>query len=208
MPVIYRVVQVRDGRSTSVRTVTAEQDGRVLLTQTISFSSETTGPSHVAGDVPAMPHPDAFTHFARRDEETLSHRSLLEMRRVPPDLDPRGGDAGQALWLRVPAPIGGDATLRRAAVAFASDFALLEPVALTHGLGFGSPHLRVASLDHSLWWLADSDVDEWLLVVQDSPWSGHGRGVARASVFSRDGSLVALVQQEGIIRVTGTTPLP
>ena len=42
-----------------------------------------------------------------------------------------------------------------------------------------------------------------MLYATDSPWAGHGRGMNRGSIFSRDGRLVASVAQEGLIRLRG-----
>src|SRR5712671_3477646 len=43
-------------------------------------------------------------------------------------------------------------------------------------------------------------VDDWLLDAMESPSAAGGRGFARASVFARDGRLVASAAQEGLVR--------
>ena len=45
-----------------------------------------------------------------------------------------------------------------------------------------------------------ADVGEWLLYVQDSPNLGGSRGFSRGSIFASDGTLVASVAQEGLLR--------
>jgi acyl-CoA thioesterase len=42
--------------------------------------------------------------------------------------------------------------------------------------------------------------DEWLLYAQDSPNLHGSRGFARGLIFTRDGTLVASVAQEGLVR--------
>jgi acyl-CoA thioesterase-2 len=63
------------------------------------------------------------------------------------------------------------------------------------------PGLKVASLDHAMWWHRFGRVDEWLLYVQDSPSAQGGRGLSTGSIFNRAGDLLATVAQEGMVRV-------
>jgi acyl-CoA thioesterase-2 len=51
-----------------------------------------------------------------------------------------------------------------------------------------------------MWFHEAFRADEWMLYAMDSPWAGHGRGMNRGSIFTRDGRLVASVAQEGLIR--------
>jgi acyl-CoA thioesterase-2 len=61
--------------------------------------------------------------------------------------------------------------------------------------------LTIASIDHAMWFHRPARVDEWLLYATDSPSASGARGLARGSVFSRDGRLVASTSQEGLLRV-------
>ncbi len=60
----------------------------------------------------------------------------------------------------------------------------------------------VASIDHAMWFHRPVRVDQWLLYSIDSPSASGARGFARASIFTRDGVLVASTAQEGLIRVS------
>jgi acyl-CoA thioesterase-2 len=60
--------------------------------------------------------------------------------------------------------------------------------------------VQMASLDHALWLHRPFRADEWFLYAQDSPSSSGARGFCRGRVFTRDGTLVASVAQEGLIR--------
>ena len=42
--------------------------------------------------------------------------------------------------------------------------------------------------------------DEWLLYDQVSPWAGGARGLSLGRMFATDGTLVASMAQEGLIR--------
>jgi acyl-CoA thioesterase-2 len=57
-----------------------------------------------------------------------------------------------------------------------------------------------ASLDHAMWFHRPFRADDWLLYAQDSPNAGGARGFARGMIFAADGTLVASVAQEGMIR--------
>jgi acyl-CoA thioesterase-2 len=78
--------------------------------------------------------------------------------------------------------------------------ALLGTSMRPHGVGFMTPGMQTASLDHALWLHEPFRADEWLLYTMDSPWAGHARGFNRGRVFTRDGRLVASSAQEGLIR--------
>jgi acyl-CoA thioesterase II len=51
-----------------------------------------------------------------------------------------------------------------------------------------------------MWFHRPFRADDWLLYAQDSPNATGGRGLSRGLVFTRDGTLVATVMQEGLIR--------
>ena len=70
-----------------------------------------------------------------------------------------------------------------------------------HGIAWATPGLKVASLDHAMWWHRDARVDEWLLFVQESPSASGGRGLSLGRIYTQDGVLVASVAQEGMVRV-------
>ena len=42
---------------------------------------------------------------------------------------------------------------------------------------------------------------QWHLYVQDTPTAGHGRGLSTAKVYRQDGTLVAAIVQEAMVRV-------
>ena len=94
-----------------------------------------------------------------------------------------------------------DQGLHRAALAYASDYTLLESILRQHGLSWITPGMSVASLDHAMWWHRPVRVDEWLLYVQRSPSASGARGLSTGQIFNRAGELVATVAQEGMVRV-------
>ena len=211
-PIIYRVVRDFDGRSFATRRVVAMQKGEPILSLTASFQNPANGLHHQCDAMPDVPAPDtlqdeaeALRANADRLPEQLRRLALrprvVDMRPVSQSDWERAEKRPpwQASWFRVPAPIDDDPALH--ILAYVSDMKLLGTSIRPHGFRVFSPQLATASLDHAMWFHEPFRVDEWLLYVNDSPWTGHGRGFNRGSVYSADGRLVASTAQEGMIRV-------
>ena len=61
--------------------------------------------------------------------------------------------------------------------------------------------LNVASLDHAMWFHRPARADGWVLYAQESPSAQGGRGLGIGRMFTADGTMVATVAQEGMLRV-------
>jgi acyl-CoA thioesterase-2 len=57
-----------------------------------------------------------------------------------------------------------------------------------------------------MWFHRPHKHDGWLLYAQDSPSAGGSRGFTRGLIYAEDGTLVASVAQEGLIRLKRVTP--
>ncbi len=68
-------------------------------------------------------------------------------------------------------------------------------------VSIATPGISYASIDHSMWWYRDIDINQWHLYVQDTPTAAHGRGLGQAKVYTQDGELVACMAQEAMFRV-------
>jgi acyl-CoA thioesterase-2 len=175
-----------------------------------SFQDEELGFEHQI-DMPAdLPQPESLPSAAEALGE-LDHpvakywatQRPFDMRHVdkPVFLSPDGPRvAHQAVWLKAVGTLPDDANLHRAALAYLSDYSILEPVFRRHGLAWSTPGLKVASLDHAMWFHRFGRVDEWLLYLQESPNATGGRGLSEGRIYSRDGVLLASVAQEGMVR--------
>ena len=124
---------------------------------------------------------------------------LARSLQLPPDDGERM--PRQAVWMRAFGRLPDDPRQHRAALAYASDYSILEPVLRAHGVAWAEPGLKVASLDHAMWWHRDARVDEWLLFTMESPSASGGRGLSLGRIYTRDGMLVASVAQEGMVRL-------
>ena len=109
--------------------------------------------------------------------------------------------AEQLIWFRALSQLPADPQLQAAALAYASDYSILESILRRHGISWAHPGLASASLDHAMWFHRPARVDDWLLYVQDSPSAQNGRGLSQGKIFDRQGRLIASVAQEGMIRI-------
>lgn len=218
-PIRFQVENLRDGGSFSVRRVLATQPGRdgepgedrTILAMTASFQEQQDGLEHQER-APEAPAPDDLPTTAQVLEgidhpiaRYWSTQRPIDIRHVtdPIYLGPAPEGSGtdtQMVWMRTVAPVGGEALLHDAILAFASDYTPFEPILRRQGLSWMSPGLRMATINHAIWWHRHVPADEWLLYVQRSPSASGGRGLTHGQVFGADGDLVATVTQEGMIR--------
>lgn len=212
IPIIYDVENVRDGRSFVTRRVAARQHGEVIFYMTASFQREEQGWEH-QDVLPPTPGPQAATpmvdlvKYISPDaaEQWMQEWGGFDMRYVG---DPRPEDdptrafvpVVQRMWFRASDRLPDDPLLHRAAFTYYSDFSLLGASLVPHGVLISSPEVSPASLDHVVWFHRPFRVDEWLLYDQSSPSASGARGLSTARVFREDGTLVASVAQEGLIR--------
>ncbi|MFJ6427822.1 acyl-CoA thioesterase [Microbacterium maritypicum] len=204
------VDRIHDGRSFSTRRAQAYQNGVPIFSMIASFQDADPGVEHASSMPEGIPEPEAL----RPDEDRvqglpggtarmLSDRAA-DVRHVDSPMYLPSDDARtpqQAVWMRLRAPLPDDQRLHRAALAYLSDMTIQESILRAHGVYWALPGLKVASLDHAMWWHRPARVDEWLLYVQESPNARGGRGLATGRIFTRDGTLVASVAQEIMIRV-------
>ena len=200
IPILYEVDRSRDGGSFSVRRVVAIQHGAQIFVLAASFQKGEDGFAHQA-TMPDVPPPEALTP---PDEPMLAahwRARPFEFRPVlPRGLADRPARAPlDHVWLRVPAALADQPVLHQAFLAYASDMSLLDTALLPHGKGLFS-NVQVASLDHAMWFHRPFRCDDWMLYSQESPAAFGARGFSRGMIFARDGTLIASVAQEGLIR--------
>lgn len=210
LPITFSVDRIHDGRSFSTRRTQAYQDGVPILSAIASFQDEDEGLDHQIEMPSNLPDPESLPTTAE-SLASLDHpvarywasERPFDMRYVPSPIfiSVEGGHvAHQAVWLKSVGPMPEDMNLHRAALAYASDYSILESILRRHGLAWATPGIKVASLDHAMWWHREARVDEWLLYVQESPNAIGGRGLSLGRIFDRSGRLIASVAQEGMVR--------
>ena len=215
-PIDYSVERVRDGRSFTTRHVVARQQERIIFEMSASFQTHDDGIEHQLKMPETAPPEGLRSDYERRlaigDRlpERLRTRVLhphgLEFRAVEDDdlLAPKPQPGERSIWMRTVAPLPDDPMLHRALLAYASDHGLLVTALRPHGMSYLQPGMRLASIDHAMWFHRNFRMDEWLLYRIDSPNANGARALCRGSVFTRDGQLVASSAQEGMVRVRTT----
>ncbi len=217
-PIRFAVERMMDGRSFSTRRVHAIQHGRPILSMAASFQVHAGGFEH-QDPMPEVPDPRSLPDISEvvaaqlaelgvTDERAVGQ--LERMRRSPilqhpvSHFDPRDPSTRVPhfqMWMKAAAELPDDPLLRAAVLAFASDFALLTPSRRLHGITMFDPRLRIASLDHAMWFHRPASPDQWLLFDLDSPSAQGGRSFGRGKVYTEDGTLVASLAQEGMTRL-------
>lgn len=200
----YEVDRIRNGRSFCTRRVVARQTVGAILNLEASFQRDETS---------AVFAPVAFPTEVPRPDDLLppddgGWSTMLEQREIPIDFawtTPRDGAGRLAGWYRTRANFGDDQLLNRCALAYISDD--LPTGAVIRAV----PELREkwrtenaffsASLDHTVWFHHPVHADQWHLYEMTCHGYQNGRGLAIGWVFDLNGTHVATVAQETLVRL-------
>lgn len=211
-PILYMVDRIRDGRSFTTRRVKAVQNGEAIFNMSVSFHKQEQGLTH-QDPMPDVPAPDECISWQQwmqpvtdrmptRLREYMLRERPIDMRPVDPvDWGNESSTSpDQRFWVRAVDQLPDGQALHSTVAAFASDMALLGVVMRPHNRGFWSPDIMAASLDHAMWFHQPFRFDDWLLYDQHTPIAAGARGFARGSLYTAQGTLVASVAQEGLVR--------
>jgi acyl-CoA thioesterase-2 len=203
----FAVERVRDGRSFATRHVVVRQRGASIFSMTASFTRGESGIAH-ADPMPEAPEPEGFQEWEEVRAQLLGDpakrrpRGPLEVRVCDPDsLDPDVRlPARRRSWIRLLGEPPADPLLRTALLVYTTDRTLLRTGARPHGL----PWARTigASLDHSVWVHQPPRFEDWILYACASPAAHSARSLTIGAIYERDGTRVATVAQEGLLRLS------
>lgn len=196
-PVRYEVDRLRNGRSFTTRAVTARQSGGAILSLSCSFQVDEAGPGTQSANFPndaGTPHGSEFA--AGVEWDAGAERADVAVPNDPPR---------SLSWVRYPAHLDDDLRIHACALAYLSDVNPMSAVGISHPDGpisdadYRTKYMS-ASLDHAMWFHRPTRVDDWLLLDM----TGHGvigsRGLATGLVFQANGTHVATIAQEGLLR--------
>ena len=220
VPIVYEVDRIRDGKSFTTRRVVAIQHGSAIFSMSVSFHNNEPGLDYQV-KMPDVPHPDALPSETELKQKILPQlpeavRRYYERER-PIELRPvdfgRYANNPQPdnrfnIWMRTTAALPDDPSIHRCALAYASDMTILDTALLPHRRSIFDRDIMGASLDHAVWFHRPFRADQWLLYSQDSPSSHGSRGFGRGLIYAADGTLVASVAQEGLMRERRAEPKP
>jgi acyl-CoA thioesterase-2 len=208
----YAVERIRDGRSFTTRRVIAWQERKgedvAIFALTADFHAGEQAVAEHSLPMPEVPSPESLPGtaemVAKHGEraawmgamgQAVDLRFLHDPFSAPPKSPP---DTQTWTWMRVAGELTDDAVVHAAGLTFVSDLMLLS--AGFARLGGGWPDFLGASLDHAVWFHRPARADDWLLYETDSPAASAGRALCFGQVWAADGTHVATVAQEGLIR--------
>lgn len=195
-PLRFEVARTRDGRAFSTRNVTARQEGKSIFEMIASFHDPEPGEDWPTAVPPSVPpphdlHPVRISRLFGEDQ--------------PVEIRPVADSASESFpasrpfpfWVRVTMPIGADPARHASLLALLSDIAAVRAA---RAPGSQARHDLRVSLDHSIWFHRPPRVDRWLLYSMNPVAHVGTRGLARGSMHTVDGTLVASVAQEALLR--------
>jgi acyl-CoA thioesterase-2 len=208
----YEVERLRDGRSFTTRRVIARQHRKgedvAIFALTADFHAGEQAVAEHSLPMPDVPGPETLLGtadiVARHGNKAawmdamgraVEQRFLEDPFAAPPKSPP---DTKSYTWLRVAGELTDEPAVHAAALTFVSDLTLLS--AGFARLGGGWPDFIGASLDHAVWFHRPVRADDWFLYETDSPAASSGRALCFGNIWSADGTHVATVAQEGLIR--------
>jgi len=214
VPIIYEVDRIRDGGSFTTRRVVAIQHGHAIFSLSASFQIDEPGLEHAIEMPEGIPGPETLLRekdlIAQFFDQLPEHIKRYWLSERPIELRPvslthyitrEKLPPKQHIWVRATGEIPDDRALQSAVLAYLSDMTLLDTSLFAHGRSVFDPEIQAASLDHAMWFHRPHKLDDWLLYTQDSPNASGARGFTRGSIYATDGTLVASVAQEGLIRL-------
>lgn len=203
-PVHFEITRLRDGGVLSSRRVLARQDDQVLLEALVSFTAPVDSLEHQqpAPDVPAPeslpPVQEQLRPYADEHGGAWLRPHPLERRYIDPPprvaLDVPDPSPRIRTWWRPSAPMPADPILNSCLLTYVSGTALLETAMVVRR----TTQLTAFSalIDHAVWFHRPADLSDWVLCDAVTPSGVHGRALATATMYNRDGSLVCTASQE------------
>jgi acyl-CoA thioesterase-2 len=210
IPIVYEVDRIRDGRSFTTRRVVGVQRGKAIFALSASFQQVEPGVEH-ADSMPAVPPPDDLPSRLESIREVAD--KLGPMATMPRPIDIRyvtsppwerrgeGSETHNQVWMRADGTLPDDELLHVCVLTYASDMTLLDSILVRQGVYWGFDKVLGASLDHAVWFHRPFRADEWFLYDSVSPSASGARGLATGRFFAQNGTLIATVVQEGLLRI-------
>jgi len=212
MPIVFQVDAIRDGGSFSTRRVKAIQNGEAIFLMSASFQLQQEGFDHHI-NMPNVSPPEQLVSWDELREKfgDILPANIKRFLDIPRPIEfrpveiqnpalPGKSQPYRHIWMKAKGDMPADKRSNQCVLAYASDYNLLTTALLPHGNEASFGNVKMASLDHAMWFHRDFRMDDWLLYAIDSPSASNARGFTRGNIFTREGKLVASVVQEGLIR--------
>ncbi|HEY9034993.1 MAG TPA: acyl-CoA thioesterase II [Pseudomonadales bacterium] len=206
LPVIFEVDRIRDGKTYTTRRVVAIQHGRPIFNVSLSYQVEEAGCIDHQPAMPVVDAPEPLLNDELFYEQMMGAQLQkgwpIEYRQLEPVNihQPEARPGRTSVWLKSQGELADDLALHQELLAYATDHLLLQTALRPHGKSAWNPAVKMATLDHALWFHRPFRIDDWLLHEMETVVAYGGRAFCRGQVFNRAGELVASTAQEGVIR--------
>eukprot|EP00106_Octopus_bimaculoides_P007832 XP_014775274.1 PREDICTED: acyl-coenzyme A thioesterase 8-like [Octopus bimaculoides] len=169
-PVTYHVDLMHDGKTFINRFVKATQNGKTLLNMQLSFKRKELDSIQHQWKMPECPLPEDLTSAKEHFDSKLSFYFLSSEK---------------------------NQNHHRCILTYFSDN-IVETSLLPNTAP--KDKLFITSLDHSVWFHNDVDMNEWVLYETESSYAGDGTGFNTGRFWAQNGTLLASVSQQSVIR--------
>ncbi|MBV7387942.1 acyl-CoA thioesterase II [Pasteurellaceae bacterium TAE3-ERU1] len=211
-PILYDVEVLRHGHNFSALRVKALQHNEPICHITASFQAPEQGFEHQAV-MPQVEPPEALTDElaavravapylpeAIRDKLTAERPFDVRTKYLNNPFKGIEFPPEQYAWFKANGRVPDDLAINQCLLAYFSDFHCLLTALHPHKKGFLEPGMKVATIDHAIWFHRPFDLNNWLLHAVESNNASGARGLARGQIFDQQGRLIACTAQEGLIR--------
>jgi acyl-CoA thioesterase-2 len=188
----FEVARTRDGRAFSTRHVTASQGDKPIFEMIASFHDAEPGERWQSAAPPSVPRAEELAAVAL--PWMFGDGQSVEIRPVAAS---ESASITHPFWVRVTMPDDAEPAMHACLLTYLSDLAVVRA---TRPPGSEAQYGLRVSLDHAIWFHRPPDVGRWLL-YSISPVAHFGaRGLAQGSMWTADGTLIASVAQEVLLR--------
>ncbi len=185
----HEVERTRDGGSFATRRVVVTQSVGPVLVMTADFHVDEPGLGYELPGAADVPRPDDLP-IGRYATMWIDSR----------DVPVTDGSHARRAWFRPTQPVPDDPMLHLQTLAYLSDHGPTRAARQPHVALDADANRMSVSLDHSVWFHRPVDVNQWLLSELIPVATGRGRGLSIGTVRTGDGTLVATVAQEVLLR--------
>ncbi|MDG1040343.1 MAG: acyl-CoA thioesterase II [Polaribacter sp.] len=214
IPITYLVNNMRNGGSFSTRRVTAKQNDKTIFILSASFHKKEKGHEHQQAIEKNIKQPEellSWTDMLTQLGDFLPKKlkSFLEIERpiefkpttIVNPLDLKDLPPFSDVWFKVKGScLNAKLALKQQILTYISDYNILNATLYPNASTANYGNTQMASLDHSMWFFREFDLEDWMLYRTESPNAFGARGFARGNIYTRSGDLIASVAQEGLIR--------
>lgn len=195
-----RVEDLKQGRRFKLYNVYCQQQGKTIFFATVTFHLPEDSFEHTrqAPDL-TLPTEDKARLFIDRTtplpDDQPRTEAALELRIEEVNQFDREQMPEQVTWFKTASSNSLSDWQQTLLLAYCSDWNMPIVAARPHTLK-ENQRPTIASLDHSIWFYRQADLNHWTAYVQESPVALNGRGHTRGLLYSEQGELLACVNQE------------